>query len=419
MTTIKNLGRGVESVFIENNRFNTTMISVNFYLPLVREKIAAAALLPYLLTSCSAEYPDFSALNLKLLSLYSADIGGSADRVGDNQWLRFYCNVLNDDVVDEPVLDTAALLLAELIFNPLIFDGQLSPRDVAREKRLTAEKIKSLVNDKRSYAINRAISEMFRDEAWGTMKTGELDDVLNLTPGDVTDAWERMLKESFVRIQVVGKKMPAGLNERFAAAFAEIDRSAAGIAPARPKITQKVNEIKETAAVNQAKLVLGFTCPEIDRDGENISKLVFADLFGGGPYSRLFSVVREQMSLCYYCAARATRSKGFMLIDCGVDTENIKKAQDEILHQLEIIKSGDFSDELIKASAISLNDSLLTAEDSAAALDTWYGSRPYAGAAGPADVAELIKKINKSDIISAAESYRLDTVYMLLPEEEK
>ena len=112
MTTIKNLGRGVESVFIENNRFNTTMISVNFYLPLVREKIAAAALLPYLLTSCSAEYPDFSALNLKLLSLYSADIGGSADRVGDNQWLRFYCNVLNDDVVDEPVLDTAALLLA-------------------------------------------------------------------------------------------------------------------------------------------------------------------------------------------------------------------------------------------------------------------------------------------------------------------
>ena len=76
MTTIKNLGRGVESVFIENNRFNTTMISVNFYLPLVREKIAAAALLPYLLTSCSAEYPDFSALNLKLLSLYSADIGG-------------------------------------------------------------------------------------------------------------------------------------------------------------------------------------------------------------------------------------------------------------------------------------------------------------------------------------------------------
>ena len=57
------LGDGVQGLFIENPRFKTTLLSFHFYLPLRAETVAENALLPYVLTSCSAQYPDFSKLN--------------------------------------------------------------------------------------------------------------------------------------------------------------------------------------------------------------------------------------------------------------------------------------------------------------------------------------------------------------------
>ena len=48
---IVSIANGVEGLFIENNRFNTTSISYNFYLPAKEETAAANALLPFILTS--------------------------------------------------------------------------------------------------------------------------------------------------------------------------------------------------------------------------------------------------------------------------------------------------------------------------------------------------------------------------------
>ena len=63
------LSEGAEVVFIKNSRFNTTLVSFNFYMPLTREHAAEYALLPFVLTTCSKQYPDFSKLNFKLSKL--------------------------------------------------------------------------------------------------------------------------------------------------------------------------------------------------------------------------------------------------------------------------------------------------------------------------------------------------------------
>ena len=48
---IVKLKEGIEGLFIKNQRFNTTSISFNFYLPLKKENVAENALLPFILTS--------------------------------------------------------------------------------------------------------------------------------------------------------------------------------------------------------------------------------------------------------------------------------------------------------------------------------------------------------------------------------
>lgn len=58
------LSDGAEVVFIKNGRFNTTLVSFNFYMPLTREHAAEYALLPFVLTPAANSIQIFQNLIL-------------------------------------------------------------------------------------------------------------------------------------------------------------------------------------------------------------------------------------------------------------------------------------------------------------------------------------------------------------------
>ena len=172
--------------------------------------------------------------------------------------------------------------------------------------------------------------------------------------------------------------------------------------------------------VKQGKLVLGFRTNIHGGDKDTYKVMVTTDLFGGGPYSRLFDNVREKMSLCYYCAARANRGKGYMTVDSGVEFDNMDKTHNEILNQLDIVCKGEFDDEALAASKRALCDTFRGAEDSQPLIDRWHADRLFvADAPSPDEVATLINSVTKEDVIETAKTFKLDTVYRLLGQEEK
>ncbi len=410
---------GVTGLFIHNDRFSTTHISLNLYIPLKKENIAVNALLPYVLSSCCAEYPDFSALNLRLNELYGADVGGIADKLGDTQVLRFFSFCVEDEYIPDgmKVAEEAADLLFSMVFEPSVKNDSFLDSDVERERRLTLEKIEGIINDKRSYAISKILSHMYKDEAFGELKTGSYEAVSAVDGRTLYAAWKEVLSTAEIRIQVVGKKVPDGLFERLAERLSSFKRVPVSPAISIPKVPNaKVAQLEEKMDVSQGKLVMGFCTPQIGSDADTAFLAVFADLFGGGPYSKLFTNVREKMSLCYYCAARPNRNKGYLLVDSGVEAVNADKAEKEILNQLEDIKRGNFTKEELAASVRSLKDSLVCLNDSQAALDSWYSMRIFGDPITPEEYISLIEKVGVEDIIRAANSYTLDTVYKIMPE---
>jgi predicted Zn-dependent peptidase len=153
-------------------------------------------------------------------------------------------------------------------------------------------------------------------------------------------------------------------------------------------------------------------------DDTSLPLMIMTDIFGGGPYSRLFANVREKMSLCYYCSASSVRQKGLITVDSGVETANAEKAEKEILNQLDIIKKGEFSDFEYESSIKSLSDTFNSYNDSQATLDNWYTLKiNNNGIYSPADIADRIKNITREDIINVANGVKLHTVYKLLPKE--
>ena len=107
------LADGVDGIFVKNERFNTTSVSFNFYLPLKKETVAEYALLPFILTTCGEKYPDFSRLNYKLDKLYGARLDATAEKTGDYQILKMRISVINDRFTfeSEPLLKQPIAML--------------------------------------------------------------------------------------------------------------------------------------------------------------------------------------------------------------------------------------------------------------------------------------------------------------------
>lgn len=412
------IANGVQGFFVESGHLNTTLISYNFYLPLNRDNMAKFAFLPYVLTSCSKEYKEFSKLNLRLFELYGADLGCTVSKSSDYLHIKLSINTINDDLSydsSQPATE-AANLITGLIFEPSLDGKAFREGDVFREKRKTVERIEGEINNKRSFARNRLLNNMFGDDPYGKFIYGTVKEVEEITVEELYDVWRNLLSTAIVRINVVGKSMPQEMFEEAKRRFGELPRNNVtekGWFIKLPE-AEEVKDVTERFDVSQGKIVMGFSSELHGNLKEAAALTLCGDIFGGGPYSKLFENVREKQSLCYYCSASARRGKGFLLVDSGIEEQNADKLISAVMEQLEDIKAGKFEDSLIESSKKAIIDSLDGCYDSVAALDGWY-TKELGEQCSPKEAAEIIRRITRDEIIKAAKGLKLHTVYRLLP----
>ena len=420
---ITQLSNGAEGIFIKNDRFNTTLVSFNFYVPMSQETAAEYALLPFVMTTCSKAYPNFSALNFKLAKLYGANLSASAEKVGDYQLLKIAISTIDDRFAldDESLCDSAIQLLSQLIFEPKAENGSFCEEDVAREKRKAIEHIRGDLAQKRIYAKKRLIEEMYKGEPYGVAKCGSEEDVERITGESLYNAWARLLSTAFLRVNVISRSMPSGLFDGLAEKLSTITReNITDCTQSAPTTAvQKPNTVVEKMDIAQGKLCMGFSSELYGDDCETAALTVMCDIFGGGPYSRLFTNVREKYSLCYYCASNSVKAKGLITVDSGIEKENAAKAEREILNQLDIMKQNLFTDEEFQSSIKSITDSFKSYNDSQGLLDAWYSLKIVKDKLlSPEEAAEDILKVTRNDVVYAARGVKLHTIYKLLPNDK-
>lgn len=420
METIQ-LASGVTARFIQNNRFKTTMISVYFYLPLCKDTVSVQALIPKVMTAQSPQYKDFSEINRRLDSLYGATLSTSVDKLGDLHEIRFAVTAISDRyTLDESgALTGAAQLLTELLFSQYLSGQKYSDNVITREKRLLSEEIKGEINDKRRYARQRCEEEMCSGEPYGLSAHGTVEGVEAINNDAIYNEIKNMLETAYINIQITGEKMPDGIIDTLKQSFSKIQRNYQKLNDDIIKSAKSTDTVIEKMDVKQGKLVMGFRSETVGNDEQTIDTMVMTDLFGGGPYSKLFCNVREKMSLCYYCSARSVRRKGLVFVESGVEKQNTERAKQEIINQFKAVQSGEFSSENLQEAVRSLSDSVKSVSDDLSSLDRWYATRTFEeNPMSPEDFANKISSVTAEDVKKSANSFMLDTVYIIEPKEE-
>lgn len=410
------IAKGVRLLCVNSNKFKTNCIKLDFYLPM-NEHFPAFNVLASFMGHTSKNYDTIKKLNSKLDGMYDACFDATIATIGEKVRIRFSMEALDDkfSLDGNSISDEAVDFLIDVIANPNCDENGFDSELTAREIRFTLENIDALKNDKRAFAVARLRQLMCENEPYGIDYDKLEKSVRELDGKALLQAYKNMLTDSTIVITACGS-IDGKMLENKLKAFANTveNRCPARLSTVFIEKAEEIRYFTDELEVNQAKLVIGLRTGMTNNNDNYFAYRVMTDIFGGGPYSRLFLNVREKMSLCYYCGARLIREKGIILIQSGIEEENYEKAVDEIFNQLEIMKKGEFTQEDFNSSIISLCDAFKGVEDTPVGICSFYSSQDFDDEIiSGKEFANRISKVTRDDVISVAKKVTVDSVYLL------
>ena len=167
--------KGIKMHCIKTDKFKTNLIAVFLTTKLNRENVTKNALVSTVLRRGSKNMQTQEDISKQMEEMYGASFDCGLDKTGDNQVLKFYIEVLNDNFLprtNEDLLESAVKNMLEIVFDPYTENESFKEEYVEQEKNNIQKIIERKIDNKARYALDRCIEEMYKDQPFGLYKFG-------------------------------------------------------------------------------------------------------------------------------------------------------------------------------------------------------------------------------------------------------
>lgn len=412
-TTIGNIRLHV----LPSEQFKTYAVSVYIGTPLSEQTVTPVALAPFVLRRGTASLPETKQFRERLDDLYGAGFGFDIYKRGDYQIVQFRMDIVEDRYVQEErtLLGQALSFIGEAITNPLLEDGAFSAKYVEAEKNTVQKKLEAIVNDKASYASERCIQEMCKNEPYRLHPLGQIESLEAITPKSLYESYRNWLQASPIDLYVVGNTTLAEVEGIVRSQFRGVGGQASGyLMETKQPTVEQVKTVVEKLDVNQGKLNMGLRTKATYAGDDYAAALMYNGVLGGYPHSKLFINVREKESLAYYASSRLDGHKGILTIQSGIEIANYEKAVDIIRKQLSAMEEGEITDTEMTQTKAMIANQLRQIQDSAYETIAFDFNSVLSGRQRSVQgLIDDVQRIGTSDIRRIADQVKLDTIYFL------
>ena len=415
--TKKEIKKGIKLHILNTDKFKTNLVAVFLTTKLERENVTANALISAVLRRGTNNMKTQEEISKQLEELYGASFDCGIDKTGDNQVLKFYIESVNDAFLpqsNENILKKAIENILDIILNPLVENNAFKKEYVEQEKSNMKQRIAGRIDNKRRYALDRCIEEMYKGKPFGLYRFGYVEDIDNINEVSLYERYKQLIDQCKIDIFISGN-----VNEEVENIIVE-NQNVKKLKEREPsynteseKNTVKQGEKIEKMDVMQGKLVVGLDVNSQNED-EKYNVMIYNTILGGSANSKIFQNVREKANLAYEASSRYFRYKDNIFINCGIEIANYEKALNLIKEQLEDMKNGDFTEEEVENAKKAIISSIKTIDDEQDTSITYYFGQEMSGNQKSVDdYIERIGKVNKEDVIQVANKVEINTIYFL------
>lgn len=414
----KEIKQSVKLHCIGTEKFKTNLIAVFLTVPLNRETVTYNAIIPAVLRRGTNNLKTQEEISIELENMYGATFDCGVEKTGDNQILKFYLEMVNDEFLDtKDNLAKGINLLLDIIFNPLIENGKFDEEYLKTEKENMKQIIEAKIDNKDRYAFERCIEEMYKNKIYGLYKYGYVEDLEKMNGQNLYEHYKKLIDTAKIDVFVSGNiddETTIEITEKNENIRKLQERVDIHIIDSE-KLTNSENEktVEEKMDVTQGKLVIG-TDVNLDEPDSKYKISLYNVILGEGATSKLFQNVRERESLAYTARSNYLKLKSNIYIRCGIEIQNYEKAVEVVKEQLDAMKNGDFTDEDIEnAKKYIIAGLKTTKEEQDAELMYYLGQELSNEFTTFEDYEKKIEKVTREDVQKVAQNVKINTIYFL------
>ena len=327
------------------------------------------------------------------------NVGGAINAFSGNNSFGVTAHALSDD------LDLVLDILADVVENPTFPDDKL-----ARERAVQLAEIKSEQDQVMSSCRQLLRETIYSRHPYRLNTLGTPATVAKLTRADLADFQHRYIVPDNMVVTVFGNVTASEIRKKIEAKFGALRPgkptfATGGAEMLTASVRKQIEKPKE-----QAVLLIGFSTVDVFNSDRYALDLLSESYSGLG--SRLFTRLRDELSLCYYCGALqlAGVEPGFFAFYVGTTTPKVELCEKEIFAELTKLKTtGLTADELDRAKAGIIGQRKVALQDNGGlamtvGLDELYGL----GYKNFATADEKYRAVTPADIQRVVDRYFSD-----------
>lgn len=423
---IKELENGIQIDVINDSKFSTVRLEIDFFRPIKKNETTARKLLSNILSHSSEKYPRMIDISRKTMDLYGADLNSR-----NRQWSN-----LNDMNFSIEMMDTSNLkgniddifveslkLLENLVFYPLYNKEKTKffENTYEVEKNNIASNIKSIKDNQELTSYFKLTDILFHDQKkYAIPLIGDLEELENIKNVDLVDLYNDMLEHDAIKITVVGNVNEEDILTKLEGSeFTKLNKNNRyNIDWHHQKVNIENPIIKEEfEEINQSRISMAYKIKN-SKFRTNIVYQLLNILLGGDDQSLLFQNVREKNSLAYSVNSQYNSFSKTIAIFAGVEGESLDNALSLIKEQINLLQSESVSiEQLNHAKKVLIQRRKLSNDRITSEINKsiWRYLRPRKTFSDDKYI-ELVNNINIKQIQEAANNLELVALYKLIGE---
>ncbi|WP_161978693.1 EF-P 5-aminopentanol modification-associated protein YfmF [Streptococcus sp. S784/96/1] len=416
------LAEGVDLHFIKNQQFKTNHLTFRFSGHRQIKTVSRRVLVAQMLATASEAFPNNKIFRERLANLYGTSFSTNVSVRGNIHIVDIDISFVSNRYVlgQENLLSEVLAILGEVLFRPLISLEKYQTKTFDIEKK---NLIRYLEIDEQDQFYNSSISlqELYYEEqALQISKYGKKDLIQKENAFTAYQEFQKMLKEDKIDIFLLGDFDDYQATRQLIH-FPLVDRQVNLQKVYSQEFINIVREKVVTKKTTQSILQLGYHIPIYYGGKDYYAMLVAEGMLGGFSHSKLFSVVREKESLAYTVGSRYDAFSGFLRIYAGIEKNSRAKTFKVINQQINELKLGRFSKQLVEQTKqMLIGNAKMSMDNPKSLIEQMYSSVMFDKESPSIKLfIDNIDKVSKRDIVAAVGLMKLQAVYFLEGESDE